>query len=391
MNRFDGLLNSAWSILIAGALAFAVVGCEGDTGPQGPAGPAGQDGLDGLDGAGLLPVDQAKAESCATCHNGIGTEHQEIYDSYVDTSNLTLTINSMSSAADGAGTFTVTTNFSVTQNGLPYLDADNLPLMDQKTFYTVQYDSTAREYLNSTTLFSRGFSNVGNIVSLGGGDYNAVTTGVATQPEVLAAPFDGYQVYGYLAQGPLFEHEGGSGAEIPEGSHVHLYDNVANAALAVGTAQEGNAAQYISAANVAGCEKCHGVPYLKHGYRAPQVSGLPDFASCKSCHYDDRNGNHRDWQYMVDRPFDWATGVALPAGKYDYTANIMNDVHMSHAMEFPYPQSAQNCNTCQQTGHDPGRHEFHGRDLPELPSAGRYRCLSQDIRCARQRNSRPAG
>ena len=51
MNRFDGILRSAWSILIAGALAFALVGCEGDTGPAGPAGPAGADGQDGEDGA----------------------------------------------------------------------------------------------------------------------------------------------------------------------------------------------------------------------------------------------------------------------------------------------------------------------------------------------------
>jgi OmcA/MtrC family decaheme c-type cytochrome len=115
--------------------------------------------------------------------------------------------------------------------------------------------------------------------------------------------------------------------------------------MAFGTAIAGPGA-YSSLANVSGCEKCHGTPYLKHGYRDPIVAGLPDFASCKSCHYDSRGGNHRDWQYMVDRPVDWATGVALMAGEYDYTANIMNDVHMAHAMEFPYPQSMQNCATC---------------------------------------------
>jgi len=31
---------------------------------------------------------------------------------------------------------------------------------------------------------------------------------------------------------------------------------------------------------------------------------------------------------------------------YAYTANVMNDTHMSHAMEFPYPQSMANCVTC---------------------------------------------
>ena len=29
-----------------------------------------------------------------------------------------------------------------------------------------------------------------------------------------------------------------------------------------------------------------------------------------------------------------------------YTTTVMNDVHMSHAMEFPYPQSMSNCVTC---------------------------------------------
>jgi OmcA/MtrC family decaheme c-type cytochrome len=84
---------------------------------------------------------------------------------------------------------------------------------------------------------------------------------------------------------------------------------------------------------------------LKHGYRAAQVDPLPDFGSCKSCHYDDRDGGHPDWQYMVDEPFNWATDVA-PTADYAYKATLMNDVHMSHAMEFPYPMSMSNCDSC---------------------------------------------
>jgi OmcA/MtrC family decaheme c-type cytochrome len=84
---------------------------------------------------------------------------------------------------------------------------------------------------------------------------------------------------------------------------------------------------------------------MKHGNRVAAVAGLPDFAACKSCHYDDRTGGHTDWQYMVDEPFNWATGVPETAD-YSYTANVMNDTHMSHAMEFPYPQSMANCATC---------------------------------------------
>jgi OmcA/MtrC family decaheme c-type cytochrome len=38
--------------------------------------------------------------------------------------------------------------------------------------------------------------------------------------------------------------------------------------------------------------------------------------------------------------------TAAEKAQYAYTANVMNDVHMSHAMEFPYPQSMMNCATC---------------------------------------------
>jgi OmcA/MtrC family decaheme c-type cytochrome len=51
---------------------------------------------------------------------------------------------------------------------------------------------------------------------------------------------------------------------------------------------------------------------------------------------------------MVDDPAAWA--ALLPAGttdpKYDYKANLMNDTHMAHAMEFPYPMTMANCVTC---------------------------------------------
>ncbi len=52
---------------------------------------------------------------------------------------------------------------------------------------------------------------------------------------------------------------------------------------------------------------------------------------------------------MVDSPLAWATGVPLTPEEevlYAYDRTLVNDVHMSHAMEFPYPQSMANCNTC---------------------------------------------
>jgi OmcA/MtrC family decaheme c-type cytochrome len=77
-----------------------------------------------------------------------------------------------------------------------------------------------------------------------------------------------------------------------------------------------------------------------------------DFYTCKACHLDDGPGGHFEWQLVVDNPPLWASvrlGTDLtPAqeAQYAYTTRLMNDVHMSHAMEFPYPQSASNCVVC---------------------------------------------
>jgi OmcA/MtrC family decaheme c-type cytochrome len=115
------------------------------------------------------------------------------------------------------------------------------------------------------------------------------------------------------------------------------------------------AVDYASAANNDGCEKCHSDPYLKHGNIYGQVAGDPatDFITCKVCHFDDGEGGHLNWQMNVENPEEAAAYMeggeeATPeqAEKYAYRTTLMNDVHMSHAMEFPYPQSMSNCVTC---------------------------------------------
>ncbi|HSN52303.1 MAG TPA: hypothetical protein VLS87_07215 [Woeseiaceae bacterium] len=346
MNRFDALKRWTWSIFVICVVAFGFAGCEGDDGaagppgPTGPAGPAGADGNDGADGTDATadPLAAAKVESCSTCHRGAGQLHQDFYDlAYNDESRIVLTIDSVSSADNGNGTFTVTTNFSITFDGLPYVDTFNLSGLEQKRFYAVQHFAATQEYLNSCTMGVFVANDPAN------GLYSVQDVDCGYAPEVSNA-----QVYGYVADGPLFERPT-VGSEISEGTHVALYDDVSNAALAFGTAQATDGAAYVSAANASGCEKCHGTPYLKHGYRAATVTGIPDFAACKVCHFDDRSGGHEDWQYMVDDPLNWATDgltAAVVEARYAYTANVMNDTHMSHAMEFPYPQSMQNCATC---------------------------------------------
>ncbi|MGE5223293.1 MAG: multiheme c-type cytochrome, partial [Omnitrophica WOR_2 bacterium] len=106
-----------------------------------------------------------------------------------------------------------------------------------------------------------------------------------------------------------------------------------------------------------GCVKCHTDPYLKHGYIYAEVNKdtATDFYTCKACHLDNGTGGHFEWQLLVDDPKLAAEFLAAgEEGKlapekqtqYAYKTSLMNDVHMSHSMEFPYPQSMANCATC---------------------------------------------
>jgi OmcA/MtrC family decaheme c-type cytochrome len=125
-----------------------------------------------------------------------------------------------------------------------------------------------------------------------------------------------------------------------------------------GLLETGDGIDEVSAANVAGCEKCHSVPFLKHGYYVTQVNDDPttDFIMCKACHMENTEGGHYEWQLLVDDPekaVEWLHSdedtsifTAEQLAQLEYSPSLMNDVHMSHAMEFPYPQSMSNCIVC---------------------------------------------
>ncbi len=319
------------------AIGYGVI----SPGPQGPEGPAGADGADGAAGAdgatgttgatgpagpqGVSYITTPKPESCVICHDEAGSEHQAIYDEYTDETTLGITIDSVVSIENSDGTFNSTLTFTIEKDGAAYVSVDGLPSLEQKRFYGVTYDSATSMFDNSIRFRDE--------VALGGGQYSVSVAGISYAPELSNG-----QVYAYIADGLLDTEPAG---------HVHLYADVASAAVAYG-----DVATYESPANVSGCEKCHGTPYMKHGYRDPVVEGLSDFSSCKSCHYDTRNGGHEDWQILVNDPVRYAevhAGDDLTAEEetqYAYTANLMNDVHMAHSMEFPYPQSMANCATC---------------------------------------------
>jgi OmcA/MtrC family decaheme c-type cytochrome len=243
--------------------------------------------------------------------------------------------------AGGAGGFDVTLAFSITKDGAPFIDVNGLPSLDSKSFYIVEYDSTTGEFPQQFGGFPSMDTSL--IVSNGDGSYT-LTQNFAVDPTALA----GGAIVGSIKDGLL--QFGDSECNPAAGKRICLYAETASASIAIG-----DIATFVSAANVEGCQACHSGfladgttkgPYRKHGNIDAVVAGVPDFVHCKGCHSADSAGGHPEWQYMVDRPLDWATGVALVPGQYDYTRTLMNDVHMSHAMEFPYPQSAQNCATC---------------------------------------------
>jgi len=336
------------------SLGAGLAGCSGDDGKdgaQGPAGPAstipGPTGPTGPTGPGLDPIASAKPESCLTCHSEAGVDHQSVYRDYLDAktkSKLRLDLTSVTAVANPAPatTYTITLNFSVQKqnaNGTAFENFDDpgLGTLDQKRFVIQGYFAGAAfEFQNAYT------TRLDSITSLGGGLYTARAVAATFDPTALA----GWQAYGYIADGPL-EVEG-----------IPLYADVADDGLAAGTAAPSSLLKYASTADVRGCEACHGAPYLKHGYRAAVVAGLPDFAACKECHIDDKAGGHEDWQWMVDEPLEWAshgvvssTNPIPPAVKarYAYKLTVMQDTHQSHAMEFAYPQSMANCFSCHQS------------------------------------------
>jgi OmcA/MtrC family decaheme c-type cytochrome len=339
------------------ALGVGIVGCSGDdggngpagatggTGPTGPSGPTGPTGPSATDPS--LLVASVKPESCGTCHAGAGNEHQAVYDNYIDSANKNLKLEITDVASTGVpGELKLSFRIEDAQ-GAGIADGNELPSFKspgQRTFYVVAYDSTTGRFDKS---YSFGASRSpascavncsSGVIDDGIGDYSITLTKTdATRydPHVIPAGYTGTLVYGYVAKGS---------ALLIQKGHYNLYSDFASDGQVI--AGDVESTPYVSAANVEACTKCHGNPYQKHGYREAVVGSLPDFVACKTCHYETRPGSDHIWQQMLDDPASWAAGTAPDTTKYAYVANVMNDTHMSHAMEFPYPQSMANCVTC---------------------------------------------
>ncbi|HEX9017081.1 MAG TPA: hypothetical protein VF960_13890 [Chloroflexota bacterium] len=270
-------------------------------------------------------VPAAAPETCSVCHKDGGAKHQASYDQLYQDGVIKVTNLAYSFSAPN----TTKISFKMTKNGAPFNanDADSLAIMftpwNGKTFD-----------MNPGVPEGR-LSLKGKIACDATG--SCTSTLVGTAPDVSATP-------GLIALYGTDEIVGRLPARIQQGKYPF-------AALL----QTGSGVDYVSAANNAGCEKCHTTPYLKHGYIYGQVNGdaSTDFFTCKACHFDNGEGGHFEWQLLVDDPAlaaDYLAGkVKLTddqKAKYGYETSLMNDVHMSHAMEFPYPQSMANCVTC---------------------------------------------
>ncbi len=275
------------------------------------------------------PAGSAPQERCDSCHAGAGASHQATYNKYTDTT-LVATIDSVAVTPNVDATFNTTVTFTLKKAGVAF----DLANTAQKRYSATKYDPATKTFDTATA------------VSFAAA--KATATPGTYKVAAANAKFD------VTAGNSFLYFYFGESLVVPASGHYNLMDNVASVAKVYGTMD------YVSSANVSACENCHGVPYMKHGYRAAKVAGLPDMVACKACHTDQRVGTDFDWQVLVNEPAtlatvtangtqaaSWTTGLGLStAANYPYVANVMNDTHMSHAMEFAYPQSMANCATC---------------------------------------------
>ncbi|MDO8669906.1 MAG: hypothetical protein Q7O66_00565 [Dehalococcoidia bacterium] len=264
--------------------------------------------------------DSVAPETCIICHKGAGEMHQAAYDQLYQGGVIKVTNMAYSYTAPNKSVVT----FKITKNGAPFNinDADSWGI--QYTPYTGKaFEAAARVSLKGTATCDA----AGNCSS-------TVTANLpdASKTAGIIALYGADEIVGIL----------------PARVSMAKYPFAA-------VLETGSGVDYVSAANASGCEKCHNKPFGKHGYILGEVPGVAksDFYVCKGCHLDNGAGGHVDWQILVDDP---ALAAAYLAGEaaltdaqkaqYAYKTTLMNDVHMSHAMEFAYPQSMANCVTC---------------------------------------------
>lgn len=317
--------------IIAIGTAVAIPGPQGPAGETGPEGPAGETGPQGP-----VAVSAAEPESCAICHKTAGDQHQASYDElYQDgviaIANLTYDFS--------ASPDTHIVAFDMTKDGEPFdaSEADSLGI------YFAPYTGSAFQFEPAESRLSL----KGDLTY----DEGRTTSTLIELANTTDPDFRNYtDLSGVDGLVIVYGHDEEVG-RLPARIRQTKYPFAA-------LIETGAGVDYVSAANDAGCVSCHTDPYLKHGYIYAQVNddATTDFYTCKSCHLDNGEGGHYEWQLLVDDPelaVEWLESdedlsIFTPEqlALYAYNTSLMNDVHMSHSMEFPYPQSMSNCATC---------------------------------------------
>jgi OmcA/MtrC family decaheme c-type cytochrome len=318
-----------WKALVLSVALLLVVALMAGSALTSPEVSASQAGATGTpDTAVVAATVPIEPESCAICHPEAGAKHQASYDELYQDGVIQVTDLAYSFTAPDTHILT----FQMTKNGAPFnaKDADSFGI------YFVPWTGEAFQFEPAMARLSL----TGDLACDGTGECTSTLTN--SDP---AYASDLGKVDGLIVVYGRDETIG----TIP-GTRV-AQNKYPFAALL----ETGDGVDYVSAANNDGCVKCHTDPYLKHGYIYAEVNHDPatDFYTCKACHLDNGEGGHFEWQLLVDDP---ALAAAYLAGEveltaeqeaqYAYNTSLMNDVHMSHAMEFPYPQSMSNCATC---------------------------------------------
>ncbi|TFG71843.1 MAG: hypothetical protein E4H27_03780 [Anaerolineales bacterium] len=270
-------------------------------------------------------------ETCGVCHKDAGEKHQASYDELYQDGVIKVTDLKYRFTTNPD---TTTITFKMTKNGAP-IDGNSV---ESVGIYFVSYTGTSFEGSDRLTLKDKM-------------SYDAASGVTTSTLEEKAPDAEGYIDYtnvggvdGLIVLYGRDETVGTLPARINQAKYPFA-----------AVLETGAGVDYVSAANASGCEDCHSEPFLKHGYIYARLDQDPatDFYTCKACHLDNGNGGHLEWQLLVEDPALAAAyfeddSILTPEqeAQFAYKTTLMNDVHMSHAMEFPYPQSMANCVTC---------------------------------------------
>ena len=332
--------------------------------------------------AALAVAATANGEACSLCHNNSayrgGADHQADYDQLYQNGKIKVT--GMTIATDGVSKTTLSFNL---MNGATPVDCKKTGTAGDGFVIGARYDPydaatrmfTATGFPMSLIPSSTGTAANDIISNPATGDCTFIrtATSAAEIAQVVAMGVAGNSVDGVIS---VYGADGV--VEIPAAPHDHMekakypFGGILRLGPAMGVAD----APYVSAANVTGCENCHTQPFNKHAYIPGTVddntvgssSATQLFYICKTCHTDKRDGGDEFWQVLreakdavptdPDYQFLRNLAVAMDAGDTldstqqayvdarAYKTRLMNDVHMSHAMEFAYPQRMRNCVTC---------------------------------------------